>query len=207
MIGRLLLLWHKAKVRGKMNRVFSRGEDPYDYASAPYEAARLKAMEQALGQRRHGRAVEIGCAEGFFTLVLAERADSVEAVDISLVALERARRRLAGRANVSFHEADARDWAPNAPADLVVLGDVLYYLDKPLVTAEFQAVLARIRGWLVPGGRLILAHGFADPRELEHRRGFRRRFEELGLRLVSESVVGEGLAGPVSCLLSVLEVP
>lgn len=207
MIGRLLLLWHKAKVRRKMNRVFSRGQDPYGYASAPYEGARLKAMEQALGARRYGHAVEIGCAEGFFTQALAERAERVEAVDVSPVALERARRRLEGRANVSFHEADARDWAAATTADLVVLGDVLYYLDKPLVAAEFQAVLARIRGWLAPGGRLILAHGFAGPRELEHRRGFRRRFEELGLRLVSENVVGEGLAGPVSCLLSVLEAP
>lgn len=190
-----------------MDRVFSRGEDPYGYGRSPYETARLGAMEAALGSRRYGRAVEVGCAEGFFTQRLAAHAERVEAVDISPVALERARRRLEGKKNVAFHEADMRDWAPQEAGDLVVLGDVLYYLDKPMVSAEFEAVFGKVRGWLAPGGRLILAHGFAGPEELAHRRGFRERFERLGLRLRSETVVGEGLAGPVRCLLCVLEAP
>jgi SAM-dependent methyltransferase len=207
MIRRLLLLWHRAKTRGKMDRVFSRGEDPYGYARSPYETARLEAMEAALGERCYARAVEVGCAEGFFTQRLAGRCEKVAAVDISPVALERARRRLRDQPGVSFHEADVRAWAPEGAGDLVVLGDVLYYLDKPMLGAEFEAVFPKIRGWLVPGGRLILAHGFAGPQELAHRRGFRERFERLGLRLVSETVVGEGLAGPVRCLLCVLEAP
>lgn len=208
MIRRLFLLWHRAKTRGKMDRVFSRGEDPYGYKRSPYETARLDAMEAALGDGRYAHAVEVGCAEGAFTQRLAARADRLLAVDISGVALERARGRLKDRPGVAFFEADVRDWSPQGPCDLVVLGDVLYYLDKPMVRAAFEEVFPRIKGWLAPGARLLLAHGFAGPQELLHRQGFRERFERLGLRLESETVVGEGLTeGPVRCLLSVLRLP
>ena len=52
MIRRLLLLWHRAKTRGKMDRVFSRGEDPYGYARSPYETARLAAMREETDKLR-----------------------------------------------------------------------------------------------------------------------------------------------------------
>lgn len=208
MIRRLLLWWHRAKTRGKMDRVFSRGQDPFKYGSSPYETARLDAMQAALGLARCDAAVEVGCAEGDFTVRLAERAGKVLAVDISPVALERARRRLKDRPSVEFFEADMRQWNPSGPCGLVVLGDVLYYMDKPMVRDEFEAVFPRVRAWLAPGGRLVLAHGFAGPIELAHRRGFRERFELLGLSLESETVVGEGVTdSPVRCLLSVLTLP
>lgn len=208
MIRKLLLLWHRAKTRGKMDRVFSRGQDPFKYGSSPYEMARLEAMQAALGPSRYGVAVEVGCAEGDFTEKLALRADRLLAVDISRVALERARLRLKDRSGVEFFEADMREWSPPGACDLVVLGDVLYYMDKPMVRDEFEAVFLRIKSWLAPGARLVLAHGFAGPQEHAHRRGFRERFERLGLRLESETVVGEGTTDSVvRCLLSVLVLP
>lgn len=190
-----------------MNRVFSRGEDPYRYRSSPYELARLEAMSGALGARSWREALEVGCAEGAFTERLASRTGRLTAIDISSVALSRARGRLApGR--VEFVETDIRDWsAPEGVRyDLIVLGDVLYYLDKPMVAEAFEETFRRVEGWLAPGGRLVLAHGFAGPIELAHRRGFRERFEVLGLRLSDERIVAGGEAsGGVSCLLSVLE--
>lgn len=204
LLERLGLWWQRLRSRRKMDRVFSRGEDPFGYGRLPYESARLAAMEEALSSRRWSHALEIGCAEGHFTERLAERAERVTALDISEAALARARRRLAGRP-VDLRNCDARDWDPPASEryDLVVLGDVLYYLDKPLVRAAFERVFIAVRGWLAPRGRLLLAHGFAGPEELEHRRSFRRRFEALGLKLASERVI-EG-EGPVACLLSVLD--
>ena len=209
MLGRLRLWWQSYKTRRKMDRVFSRGEDPYRYASSPYETARLAAMEAALrsaGGRFH-RALEIGCAEGRFTARLAELADEVVAVDISAVPLERARRRLKGEGRVSFAQADIRAWTPpaGAPFDCVVLGDVLYYLDKPMVQDEFEKVFGAVAGWLAPGGTLLLAHGFGGEGELPSRRSYRERFCALGLSLVAESTAGDGQAEtPVRCLLSLL---
>lgn len=207
MIEKLGLWWNRFKTRRKMNRVFSRGEDPYRYRSSPYELARLEAMSGALGARSWRSALEVGCAEGAFTERLASRAGELTAIDISGVALARARARIAP-GGAQFVEADIRDWSPadGARFDLIVLGDVLYYLDKPMVAEAFKKTFHRIAGWLSAGGRLILAHGFAGPVELAHRRSFRERFEALGLRLVDERIIDGGpSAGGVSCLLSVLE--
>lgn len=202
MLESLLLWWHRRKTRRKMDRVFSRGEDPFKYRGSPYERERLGAMEAAVSERRWHKALEVGCAEGDFTERLVRNADEVTAVDISAVALERARRRLPG---VAFVEADLRDWKTAERYDLIVLGDVLYYMDKPLVREAFEETFRKVTAWLAPGGCIMLAHAFAGPAERAQRQGFRERFEKLGLRLVSEGAVGRD--GPVSCLLSVLEKP
>lgn len=203
LIDSLLLWWHRGKTKSKMDRVFSRGEDPYGYRRSQYELSRLAAMEKAAAGRRYARALEVGCAEGLLTEKLAALADAITAIDISPVALQRARRRLNGKA-AEFIEADIREWEPSGGYDLIVLGDVLYYLDKPLVRAAFEQVFPRIASWLNPGGRLVLAHGFAGEQEKANRRGFRERFEALGLKLIHEEVIAES-QGPVRCLLSVLE--
>jgi SAM-dependent methyltransferase len=206
MLQRVLLWWHQGKTRDKMQRVFSRRTDPFSYdGGSAYETERLAAMERALEGRAYAQALEVGCAEGAFTERLAKAARKVTALDISAIALGRARKRLASSSQVEFIEADVRGWSPPAAGrfDLVVLGDVLYYVDKPLVRAAFEELFGRVASWLEPGGRLILAHGFAGPQELAHRRGFRERFERGGLKLLSEAPVGPQ-SGPVRCLISVL---
>lgn len=211
LLDRLAVWWHGMKTRRKMDRVFSRREDPYGYRTGAYERGRLEAMGRCAGGGPLGRVLEVGCAEGAFTRVLAGRADSVTALDISGVALERARRDLeSAGGKVRFVETDVRSWAP-APGetfDLIVLGDVLYYLDKPLARTEFERTFVRLKSWLSAGGRLLLAHGFAGEKEREHRRGFRERFERLGLRLLDEKAVGDpAQSGGVQCLLSLLDSP
>ena len=195
--------WQAYKTRRKMDRQFGRREDPFGYGSAPYEKARLEAMEAALPARLES-ALECGCAEGHFTARLAARAGRVTSVDISSIALARAKSRAP---QARYEEGDLLTWAPgeDGPYDAVVLGDVLYYLDRPGVAAEFDAFFGRAASWLRPRGRLILAHGFAGPKEEAHRRSFRERFEAAGLRLVSETTL-DSERGGVRCLLSVLEL-
>lgn len=197
------LSWQAYKTRRKMNRQFRRREDPFSYATTPYEGARLVAMDEALGSGPLGPVLEVGCAEGHFTEKLVRRSSRVLAVDISVVALARARKRAP---QAVFIEADLLTWEPDAagPFDVVVLGDVLYYLDRPGVGEEFSVLFSRIASWLNPGGRLLLAHGFSGDKELARRRSLRERFESSGLRLVSETIP-EADRGGVRCLLSTLE--
>lgn len=199
----LRVSWQAFKTRRKMNRQFGKREDPFSYETTPYEGVRLAAMDQALGSGTLGPVLEVGCAEGHFTEKLTGRSPRVLAVDISAVALERARQR-APRA--VFIEADLLSWEPGAegPFEAIILGDVLYYLDRAGVRAEFSALFPRIASWLAPGGRLLLAHGFSSDKELAHRRSFRERFESAGLRLVSETIPAADRGG-VRCLLSTLE--
>ena len=205
---RLAVWWQGRKTRRKMDRVFSRREDPYGYRTGAYERERLEARGRCAGTGPRGRVREVGCAEGAFTQVLAGRAESVTALDISRVALERARRNLRSESGkVRFVETDVRAWSParGETFDLIVLGDVLYYLDKPLTRLEFENTFVRLKSWVSLGGRVLLAHGFAGDKEREHRRGFRERFERLGLRLLDEKAIGDpAQSGGVQCLLSLL---
>ncbi|MBI5597166.1 MAG: methyltransferase domain-containing protein [Elusimicrobia bacterium] len=206
MLRSLRLAWHRWTVRRKMDRVFGRGADPYRYAASPYETARLDAMEAALSGRRYANALEVGAAEGHFTRRLAALSDKVTALELSPVALARARTATDGMP-VRFIEGDARAFdGAGGPFDAVVLGEVLYYLDKPLVQDEFEQSLARMAGWAARGGLLLLAHGFADARERARREYYRSRFEAMGFLLVSERVVSvrDGDITP-SCLVSLLE--
>lgn len=206
MLKTLRLAWHRWTVRRKMDRVFGRGSDPYRYDASPYEVARLEGMAVALAGRRYTKALEVGAAEGHFTRRLAGMADAVTALELSPVALARARAATQGLA-VDFVETDVRAWdGRGGPFDAVVLGEVLYYLDKPLVQDEFEEALALIAGWVAPGGRLLLAHGFADAAERSRRVFYRERFEARGFRLVSETVVSakDGDITP-SSLISLLE--
>lgn len=196
--------WQALKTRRKLDRQFRKREDPFSYGSDPYETARLAAIEAALGTARIGSLLELGCAEGHLTERLVRKADAVTAVDISAVALARARRRAP---SARFREADLMTWEPapgEGPFDAVVFAEVLYYLDRPVVKREFEAMFPRIVSWLKPGGRLVMSHAFAGPAELAHRSTFRQRLQEAGLRLVSETVPDADRGG-VRCLLSVLE--
>lgn len=209
-LERLRLAWHRWSVRRKMDRVFSRGRDPYGYAENPYEKGRLAAMEEALRSAVEGRfrrALEIGAAEGAFTKRLAGLSEIVIGLELSPVALARAQEALSGSEGAALVQADVRTWDPPGGRrfDAVVCGDVLYYMDKPLVREEFEKVFERITGWVEPGGVLLLAHGFADAAEKKIRQSYRERFERLGLTLVSETAYGAyEKDGDVRCLLSLL---
>ena len=195
----LALWWQSRKTKRKMERVFSRGADPFKYSTSAYELKRLAAMERALGEGPLGRVLEIGCAEGHFTERLAKRAVSLEAVDISDTAIARAKARAP---KAAYHAGDIRTWEPSERFDLVVVGDILYYLDKPGVRAEFEKTFERIASW---APTLMLAHAFATPDEETHRRGFTSRFEALGFKKTAETVVSpDDPANPVRCLVVTL---
>lgn len=195
--------WQAFKTRRKLNRQFRKREDPFSYSTNPYEIARLAALEAAVGAGPFERVLEAACAEGHLTAKLVRAASTVVALDISAVAIERARRRAP---SARFVEGDLLTWEPagEAPFDVVVVAEVLYYLDRPGVAGSFAALFPRIAGWIKPGGRLVMSHAFAGDAELAHRRSFRERFERAGLRLVSETIPEWNRDG-VRCLLSTLE--
>ncbi len=113
MLERLRLAWHRFQSRRKMDRVFSRGSDPFKYFSTPYERERLDAMAAAVADRRYENVLEIGAAEGHFTKRLAEIAPRIVAVELSPVAARRLRALFQGRPGIEIVESDIRDFAPS----------------------------------------------------------------------------------------------
>ncbi|MGN4152716.1 class I SAM-dependent methyltransferase [Burkholderia gladioli] len=96
-----------------------------------------------------GKTLELGCFEGNFTRLLAQRFDHVEVVDASSDCIASAARNAGER--VSFHHSRFEDFAPASSYDNIFLIHTLEHLDDPVST------LKRILQWLSPGGRLFVA--------------------------------------------------
>ncbi|MBK9697193.1 MAG: class I SAM-dependent methyltransferase [Propionibacteriaceae bacterium] len=109
-----------------------------------------------------GRALDLGCGEGADAVWLAEQGWRVTAVDISEVALGRARVAAAGRGVadlIDFSRHDLTDTFPQGSFDLVTA----QFLQSPL---EFprEVVLRSAAAAVAPGGRLLIVeHGEAPP--------------------------------------------
>lgn len=94
-----------------------------------------------------GRALDVGCAAGFFLRVLRERGWEVHGVEPSPTVALHARR----EAGLDVHEGGL-ETAPFPPAhfDLVTFWDVIEHLPEPV------EALRRAAGLLRPGGTLVL---------------------------------------------------
>jgi SAM-dependent methyltransferase len=122
-------------------------------------------------------ALSIADGEGRNSVWLAEQGLSVRALEISAVALEKARKLARGRSvGVDFVKADvlADDWGSDT-YDLVVAAFVQFAgpRERPLLFARMKRATA-------PGG-LLLLHGYT-PKQLEYRTGGPSAVENLYTR-------------------------
>lgn len=117
-----------------------------------------------------GRYVDLGIGDGMLTLMLADVAESVTAVDLSPEMLRQlqARASAQGATNVETVEGDIEDLPlDGGQFDVAILSQALHHAVEP------ARCLAEARRVLRPGGRLLvldlLAHGEAWVREkLQH---------------------------------------
>lgn len=140
--------------RAYFERIYAAAEDPWGFQTSAYEARKYDRTLAALGERRFERALEIGCSIGVFTARLAPRCVELVAVDVSAAALRRARRRLAGAANVRIEHRTLPQEMPGGTFDLIVASEVLYYWSRDVLDAGIDSIEARLR----PGGLLVAVH-------------------------------------------------
>lgn len=129
-------------------------DDPWDYATSPYEAHKYAQTLAALPRPRYARALEIGCSVGVFTRLLAARCGDLLALDIAPSAVAQAQRRTADLPHVRVQRADAVQALPDGPFNLIVLAEVGYYWSP----ADLRRVRDAIVRHLAPGGDLVLVH-------------------------------------------------
>jgi O-antigen/teichoic acid export membrane protein/2-polyprenyl-3-methyl-5-hydroxy-6-metoxy-1,4-benzoquinol methylase len=151
------LLDSPARGQAELNHEFEPREDPWDYATVSYQRERIRSevgmLDSVRGAARFGKALEVGCAEGIFTEILAPLCESLLALDISQVALTRARRRLAADQHVRFEEWDLRVNPVPGTFDLIVMIHALEYIRNPLYVHRARAKLVDS---LHPGGYLLV---------------------------------------------------
>ncbi len=155
-------------------QLYARRPDPWRLDASDYERAKYAATLAALERPRYGRGLEIGCAKGVFTALLADRCDRLLAIEPVEVALAQARRRNRGRPWVTFASLFVPGHWPAATFDLIVISEVLDYLGE----ADIARLAERVGDALDPGGDLVLVHWVGK------RRG-RPRAEEASDRLIA----------------------
>lgn len=99
-------------------------------------------------------ALDIGCGEGRFSLVIAEFAGQVEAFDLSpaLIAEAEVLARHSGRTNIAFRALDLEEGLPLGPFDLVgCMGVFSTIIDD----GPYRRLIAEIAARLRPGGHLV----------------------------------------------------
>ena len=131
-----------------------RKPDPWAYGS-DYEQLKYQRTIALLPPGPIGTALEVACSEGRFSALLAPRVGKLVASDISPTALERARERCRGIANIEFREHDFFEQQLPHGLDLLVCSEVLYDLPGP---ADLARVATRLVTALAAGGRLLSAH-------------------------------------------------
>lgn len=134
--------------------MYGSAEDPWSLTERWYERRKYDLTVAALPLPRYRRAFEPGCSVGELTRRLADRCDTVLACDRVESAVETARRRTAALPNVSVHRMLLPEEWPEGSFDLIVLSELLYYLDE----MTLDSLLERTVSSLEPEGTLVTVH-------------------------------------------------
>lgn len=134
--------------------MFRLDADPWRTRTRWYERRKRALVLAALTRERYERAYEPGCGAGELTASLALRCAQVMASDASDAAVERARTRLAATRNVQLQLARTPDDWPGGSFDLIVVGELGYYLSEDDLARLADACRASLRD----DGTLLACH-------------------------------------------------
>ncbi|WP_245516481.1 class I SAM-dependent DNA methyltransferase [Methylobacterium segetis] len=133
---------------------YARDPDPWQFATSAYERAKYAATLDALPRQRYGSALEVGCSIGVLTEALAGRCDALVGIDVAERALAQARERCRALPHVRFACVQVPGRWPEGRFDLILLSEVVYYLDAD----DVARLAGRIADCLRPGGDVLLVH-------------------------------------------------
>jgi SAM-dependent methyltransferase len=150
------------KMRDHYQAVWQRG-DEWNFETSEFEQQRYAQLLQMVQGRRYGRALEIGCASGQLTRLLAGVCDRVVAIDVAPAAIERARVHTSDVSSaVDLRVANIMEFdvGGEGPWDLIVLSETVYSLGwlYPMFDVAFLA--SQMLGATARGGRLLLANTY-----------------------------------------------
>lgn len=130
--------------RLEFDALYMHNPDPWQFLTSEYEKNKYAATLSCLPQPHYRRAIEAGCSIGVLTARLLSRCDQVIGLDISSVAIDLARARNRHIPQIQFRQAQLPEAWPEETADLIVLSEILYFLDP----AQIDQLASRVaRSW------------------------------------------------------------
>jgi SAM-dependent methyltransferase len=147
------------KAQSFFEELWKRG-DPWDIETSDFEQRRCARLLQILSARRYAKALEVGCATGGFTRLLARVADRSVALDISPTAIACAGKTWTGSDSTEFRVANIIEYDPRAegPWDLVVMSDMIYFLGWLYPFFDVAWLAMELFAATTVGGQLLLAN-------------------------------------------------
>ncbi|MGH8228611.1 MAG: class I SAM-dependent methyltransferase [Steroidobacteraceae bacterium] len=141
------------------NQRYEAGETPWD-TGEPDESL-VELVRDGDGSAERGRALDVGCGTGTHALWLAAQGFAVLGIDVSTVAIERARAKKGAAAPACrFTVADfLRDGVSGGPFDLIFDRGCFHLFDEPEDRARFAERAASLLG---PDGRWLSLIGSTE---------------------------------------------
>ncbi len=136
------------------NRLYKSAEKPEDLPW--HEADPPKLLIEALDKRSTpGRALDIGCGSGTYSIYMAERGYQVTAIDFMPQAIAMLSKRIADTdLAIEAVQADIGKWTATAPFEVILDVGCLHTPG----TISLDSYKNRLLDWLAPGGDFILLH-------------------------------------------------
>jgi len=175
--------------RGKIyfEYLYSKKDDVWDYKTSKYELNKYQRSFDALGGQRFKSSLEIGCSIGVFTNMLADISDNVTAIDISDIAINKAKVECINKNNISFRQSDLFQFNTNVQFDLVCAAEVLYYLADN--EAMIESVVKNITKMLSTGGKLLYVCGSWELDTYNDWENYFQKYSNNELRLIETDKV------------------
>ncbi|SDT48928.1 class I SAM-dependent methyltransferase [Actinoplanes derwentensis] len=129
-------------------------DDPWDIAVKWHDRRKFAVTVASLPREHYRRCYEPGASVGTLSRMLAERCDEVLATDSVEEAVQLARENTADLPNVTVERAELPAGLPGGDFDLIVIGDLLYYLSADDLAATLTGLVQRLE----PGGDLVAVH-------------------------------------------------
>jgi trans-aconitate methyltransferase len=129
-------------------------DDPWDLATKWHDQRKYAVTVASLPRERYRRCYEPGCSIGLLTRLLASRCDEILAVDSVEEAVQQAAAEVREFPRVQVRRAVLPAELPDATFDLIVIGDLLYYLSAEDLDAVLDGLVERLE----PAGDIVAVH-------------------------------------------------
>ena len=136
--------------------LYNDNSDPWQYQTRWYEKRKRDMCLAVLPQAKYTSAIELGCGNGVFSALLANRCQTLVSIDGNKQAVQLSKQRLAEVGHVKVIQGVIPEILPIAKShfDLIVISEILYYLSPN----DIDTVIAWIQQNLAVGGTLLCCH-------------------------------------------------
>ncbi|MFZ3583632.1 SAM-dependent methyltransferase [Loktanella sp. DJP18] len=137
-----------------LHALYAQTDDPWNFATSPYEQAKFRATRGALRRDHYREALEIGCGNGALAAHLSPLCDRYTGLDAVGRAVAAARLRVP---QATFVQGVYPCRLPLERPDLIILSEVLYFLTPDAIALLASDLIAQ-----APGAEVICVSYLGD---------------------------------------------